>query len=381
MPKLLNNSNPQSTILALASTGVVLACLLGILVGSQKQVAKQPLPVILSSALRISETRCAECHSDITDDFALAPHSRTLQRVSNPELLKNFAGREFQHPNSKNIFKYQHSGDELTVHTSAYGRDLPIDWIFGSGTHARTPLMTWTDLDGNTSGLEHCVSWYPGDELGVTLGMENLKDQVGIFALGAPRSPAETINCFGCHSTFIPTRAKKIHFDKIEPGIGCVRCHWNANQHADEMEHDWESTIEKISRLTPTESVDRCGECHRRADEMDGPILASDDSLPRFASVGLVQSPCFKQQADVTLADGTIARLDCTSCHDPHQPASHDWKVHTAVCLNCHDAGHDRAIDCTQATRKDNCLTCHMPKLPANEYLNFTDHWIRVREE
>lgn len=380
MIKQIKNNDLQPLMLAIASTTIALLAVWGILAGNTKQSEQGPQPVVLSSSVRVLESKCAECHSDIIEDFHLAPHSRTLQRASDPEILSGFAGREFQHPESGNIFQYKVVDGKLFVSSNAYGRDLPIEWIFGSGTHARTPLLTWTDLHGKTAGLEHCVSWYPGNELGVTLGMENLTDQVGVYALGASRSPAEALNCFGCHSTFLPSSSGKLDFEKIEPGIGCVRCHWNARQHIDEMEGNGKSTIEKISLLTPKESVDRCGECHRRADEMEGPILASDDTLARFASVGLVQSPCFQQQAEVTLADGSIARFDCISCHNPHQPANRDWKVHVAVCLECHDQTHGRAVDCPQATREDNCLRCHMPKIPANEHLEFTDHWIRIRE-
>ena len=340
-----------------------------------------PRPIVLSATPHVSEQRCAECHSDITDDYPAVPHARTLSRATQEEMLNSFAGRTFRHDPSQVDFYYRSQAGRLLVSTPGYARELTIDWIFGSGTHARTPLITWTDDNGNTSAIEHSVSWYPDQELGVTLEMEKLKETSGIFCLGLPRSAAETINCFGCHCTHVPTNGERIQFEGIQPGIGCSRCHWNTTRHVHEMDLGLSSTIERFSQMTPEESVNRCGECHRRADEMSGEITPEDETLVRFASVGLVQSACFKQQREVLPASDRLARLDCTNCHDPHRPTSRDWRIHAAVCLDCHDAAHNRAPDCSAANREDNCLSCHMPQLPANAHLKFTDHWIRVRDK
>lgn len=341
-----------------------------------------PRPAVSSTRTpRAAEQRCLECHVGITDAYRSAPHARTLVRATDPEVVSLFAGRSFHREDVDVTYDYEVRDGRLLVSSPAYGRELTIDWIFGSGTHARTPLMTWTDIAGQTSAIEHSVSWYPGGDLGVTLGMDETQESAGIHALGHPRPSSETINCFGCHCTFVPTDRGRILFDRIEPGVGCARCHWNTRQHVEEMDHGLPTTIERLSGLTPRESVDRCGECHRRADEMGAPILPDDPSIARFASVGLVQSACFLQQSEITLADGKPARFDCVSCHDPHRPTSRDWRAHTAVCLTCHDAAHDRAPDCPSATRQENCLSCHMAKVPANEHLKFTDHWIRVRRQ
>ena len=341
-----------------------------------------PSPSAVSSpVLPVPEHRCVECHSDITDTFRSVPHARTLARAAQDDVLDGFSGQSFLNPLSKVDFHYRHQGDRLLVSTPAYAREMTVAWVFGSGTHARTPLITYIDSEGKTSSIEHSVSWYPDSQLGVTLGMETLEESNGVLCLGVPRTPAETVNCFGCHCTHIAVADGQILFDEILPGVGCARCHWNTTRHVQEMDLGLPATIERFKELTPQESIDRCGECHRRASEMGGEITTDDKTLPRFASVGLVQSACFKRQSDVLRADGEPMRLDCTNCHNPHQPTSQDWRVHTSVCLNCHDNGEKRARDCTIATRDQNCLPCHMPKLPANEHLSFTDHWIRVREE
>ena len=336
-------------------------------------------PAVLSTQTpRASEARCAECHPGIAEDFHTAPHSRTLTRATG-EAAEHFAGKSFHREGTDLEYHYELRDGRLFVSTPAYARDLPIDWIFGSGMHAQTPLITWTDDAGNTSAIEHSVSWYPHGGLGVTLGMEELENPLGIAALGIPRTPAEAINCFGCHATFVPTDGGRIRFENIEPNISCARCHWDTERHVDEMEKGLPLSMERFSELTPLESINRCGECHRRADELGGPLAPHDKTLIRFAPVGLAQSPCFQHQEEVILDSGQPARLDCTTCHDPHRPAVRDWRHHATACLNCHDEAHGRAPDCTVAARDENCLPCHMPKVDANKQLEFTDHWIRVR--
>ncbi len=339
-----------------------------------------PLPAVLSARTpRAAEHRCAECHAEIVEAHHSSPHARTLTRVAVEADSEAFAGRSFHRDDLDLTFHYAVQDGKLLVSSPSYARALPIEWLFGSGTHAKTPLLTWLDDQGTISALEHGVSWYPDGELDITLGLGEQTAATGIQALGHQRSAAETINCFGCHCTVAPTKEGRIVFDRIEPGVGCARCHWNGPQHILEIDNGHPSTIERFVQLTPRESVDRCGECHRRAEEMGGLIESNDPSLVRFASVGLVQSPCFLRQNEVLQDNGTPVRLDCVSCHDPHRPTPRDWQVHAAVCLQCHDSAHHRAPDCPTAARDTNCLSCHMPQVPENKHMKFTDHWIRKR--
>ncbi|MCA9084831.1 MAG: hypothetical protein KDA81_12280 [Planctomycetaceae bacterium] len=336
-------------------------------------------PVVLSHPPRHSQQRCAECHQEVVEAFRDAPHSGTLTRATAQEVRACFDGKTFMNPDNDSVLSYHVDSDRIAVSSSGYPGRPGFEWIFGSGTHARTPLLTFHTANGRTISAEHLVSWYPGDQLGITLGMENGTSGRGIHGLGGLKSTAETINCFGCHATFVPVQDDRILLDQIIPNVGCRRCHGDADQHVDDMDRGLSSGIERYSEMTPEESVDRCGECHRRATEMGSPLSPEDGLLVRFASVGLVQSPCFQQQREVKNPDGTFQRFDCISCHDPHRQASRDWKHHAAACLRCHDQANGRSVDCPVADRRDNCLECHMPQVPSNDYLSFTDHWIRVR--
>ncbi len=311
----------------------------------------------------------------------MAPHSKTLSRASAESNAGLFNGKSFHNSINGVDFHYRVHDDRLVISSPAYARELFAEWIFGSGTHAKTPLITWTDKEGELAGIEHAVSWYADNQLGVTLGLEKLKESEGVLAIGNPRPSHEVTSCFGCHSTFISVENKRMNPHTLEPGVGCVRCHWNAAEHVLTVDIGQPSLTERLSELSPLESVNRCGECHRRADELSGEIRADDETLVRFASVGLIQSKCFLQQETVKLESGATPRLDCISCHDPHKKASNDWITRAAVCLNCHDYNRSQLTHCTVAGQDENCLTCHMPKLPSNPHLQFTDHWIRVRPE
>jgi hypothetical protein len=378
LPKLHRFAQLPTAILAVSMVVLGIAVVWILANGRSERL---PKPVVQSAALRISEQRCAECHSEITDNFGAAPHSRTLTRASDGVNAGLFDGRTFHNEINNVDFQYRLDNDRLVITSPAYARPLMAEWIFGSGTHARTPLITWTDLEGELSGIEHSVSWYPKNDLGVTLGLEKLKESEGILAMGNPRPSHEVTGCFGCHSTFVSMEGKRLNPHQLEPGIGCVRCHWNAAEHVRTIDLGLSSTPERLSQLTPLESVNRCGECHRRADELSGEIRPEDNTLVRFASVGLVQSKCFLEQDSLGMSSGAKMRLDCVSCHNPHQPASSDWKTHTAVCAKCHDGSRPEHVHCPTSQPADNCLDCHMPKVPSNPHLSFTDHWIRVRRD
>lgn len=376
----MSPKSPSSRSQRFAGGAIVVLLVLGAM-ATIRSNRTLPRPAVVSTTTpRTASQSCAECHSDVTREFSSAPHARTLRRVDD-ELLARFAGRTFRQKQTGTEFRYELRGKELCVVTPAYGRELPIEWVFGSGTHAQTPLILLPDEKGLCRSIEHCVSWYPSGELGTTLGQEQVDVAMGVHAVGRLWGTAETINCFGCHCTDVPLKGEQIDFDGIEPGVGCARCHWNSAAHIEEMEAGLPATIERLSELSPAEAVDRCGECHRRASEMGGPISPDDPLIARFAPVGLVQSPCFQKQHEVTLDSGRPARLVCTTCHDPHRPSDHDWRTHVQSCLSCHDAAHGRAADCRVAERTENCLRCHMPPVIANENLSFTDHWIRVRSE
>jgi len=313
--------------------------------------------------------RCATCHAEIVSSFSGAPHARTLQRAD-PSSAATFvsAGRvTLGEPPA--AYQFFVRDQMITVSSTEFPDPVRVDWLFGSGRHAVTPVSVWETPDGASQLLEHRVSWYPPGQLGPTLGQsEPIAAGVGLEAFGTLHDAASVRSCFGCHTTYLPQTGERIHWSELAAGIRCQRCHPGADAHA---EHPNFAGVESWSRLSPLESVNRCGECHRRADHFTPEELRPDNPrLARFASVGLVQSRCFQEQ-------GTLAgkRFDCTSCHDPHGDARPGPAFLRTRCFDCHGPG--LAADCSAADRASDCRSCHLPSVQTTPNLRFTDHWIR----
>ena len=91
----------------------------------------------------------------------------------------------------------------------------------------------------------------------------------------------------------------------------------------------------------------------------------------RFQPYRLANSKCY---------DATDSRIRCSACHDPHGPLETNIASYDAKCAACHPigaatAGHTK----TCSVAKENCITCHMPKLELpGAHARFTDHQIRI---
>jgi hypothetical protein len=191
----------------------------------------------------------------------------------------------------------------------------------------------------------------------------------------------------------VPVAAGRIDSANVQPGLGCARCHYEASEHlvavgagetnvdADRVNAGDDARFDDWSQLPPLDSVNRCGECHRRADEFTAEELQPDNSpLVRFASVGLVMSRCFQQQATLP-PSSAVRRLTCLTCHDPHRPAESDPDFYRQRCLECHGTSPSHVRPCSSRPPSTQCTTCHLPKVGVHESLNFSDHWIRVPAE
>jgi hypothetical protein len=115
-----------------------------------------------------------------------------------------------------------------------------------------------------------------------------------------------------------------------------------------------------------------CGGCHRTWETVIRTRKWGELNV-RFQPYRLANSKCF---------NGADPRIACTACHDPHRNlVRNDAKYYASKCLACHateaSAAKNTAKHCPVS--KDNCATCHMPKveLPGS-HATFTDHQIRI---
>lgn len=347
------------------------ALVLGALLSWRFAAPAAPLPVdrVLAASGWADERTCAECHNQ-AEQFAETGHARTLRRATDAD-LRELLLRLNDSPQATAEGLHLEVADDIIRAVQSTGgqeRSVELQWCFGSGHHARTWAGLLTDSWGHTDLLEFRWTWYSGiDGFAITPGQPH-EVQWGYFgALGGLYDPPKARRCFSCHATQMSYDDGRFDPHHLLPGVTCQRCHGPRGSHVASGGEISEFTWQGISQM---ESVNRCAECHRRADEQKpGAVRPDNVDIVRFQPVGLVQSPCFLGSREMT----------CLTCHDPHRPMSAqnsrgDWQ-----CTQCHDgAGAARPV--CSAMRTGDCVRCHMPRVQGNNPLQFTDHWIRIRE-
>lgn len=315
----------------------------------------------------VDESRCSECHTE-PELFAETGHARTLTPARSDAslaLLKSLAGIE----HAEGIRIAADAGGVCAIHESdGRTQELHLDWCFGSGEHARTWVGTLTDSWGATDLVEFRWTWYDSiDGFAVTPGQPE-QGVGGYFdALGVLHDHPKTRRCFACHASYLPVDDGRLDESELKPGVTCQRCHGPRKRHVETAGAIKDSFWREASQM---ESVNRCAECHRRADEQrPGDIRPDNADIVRFQPVGLVQSACFQASPEMT----------CMTCHDPHRPLEAQDSLGIWQCVQCHDSAHEGQTMCG-AGHLDDCLRCHMPKVPLSAPLQFTDHWIRIRK-
>ncbi|MCA9054569.1 MAG: hypothetical protein KDA75_12070 [Planctomycetaceae bacterium] len=350
---------------------VVFSCVLA--AGLWRGTASSP-PPSRDRSLQVhgwaDEQSCSDCHEQALE-FSETGHARTLHRAEEPELvglLKQLADEPAARESGVRIDESEH-GLFAVHHVDGVDRRVQLDWCFGSGHHARTWGGVLDDSWGTSDLLEFRWTWYSAlERFGVTPGQPADIDPSYFGGLGLLFDHPKARRCFGCHATRYQLDNGHLIQDSVVPGVTCQRCHGPRATHvASEGEHS-DFSWRGISQL---ESVHRCAECHRRAEEQKPEDIREDNpEISRFQPVGLLQSPCFQRSPELT----------CITCHDPHRPMSAqdsrgDWQ-----CIQCHDGAHaDRPL--CGAGESSDCLRCHMPKVESSIPIRFTDHWIRIRDD
>lgn len=333
-------------------------------------IFRAPLPVdrVHVATGRTDESSCINCHEE-AELFHATGHANALTRSRSLDSLALLAKlRQCESASNEGTVLSTRIIDPLAKNASGNGiSQVSIDWCFGSGRHARTWVSTIGDSQGGTDLLEFRWSWYTEiDGFDITPGQPEKHFPTHLGPFGVLYDQAKARRCFACHSTYLGVEDGRLHLEDIEMGVNCQRCHGPRAEHVatEGAVHDdfWQTA-------SPLEAVNRCAQCHRRPEEVDGSDTNPEDpELTRFQPVGLLRSKCFTESQ----------RMTCTTCHDPHRPLDVQDSLGDWQCLQCHDpsGGHDSL--CGSGESK-NCLQCHMPKVLSTDPIRFTDHWIRVR--
>ena len=275
-----------------------------------------------------------------------------------------------------------------------------IDYVIGSGNHARTFLSRAPD--GQLKELP--VSWYA--EKGGYWAMSPGYDRADQDDFRRP-IPYE---CMSCHNGYPSVKPgtdaadpTPVLQENLPEGIDCQRCHGPGSEHVALLKsghakpEDVRRAIVNPAKLDRDRQLEVCMQCHletssrplpysiRRYDRgvfsyrpgeplRDYALHFDQQPRPgvdRFEIAGaayrLRQSACFRQ-----------SRMTCVTCHNPHDiPRGEPAKArYVAVCRTCHTTS-EHVSEMSAAAKS--CLDCHMPKRRSQDAVHtvMTDHFIQ----
>jgi predicted CXXCH cytochrome family protein len=361
---------------------------------------------------------CAGCHSQIARTYALTGMARSFHRVQGRDTREDYTrGNRFYHQKSGTWYAmaqrdgatYQrrwrigYAGKEIDA------QELRIDYIMGSGNHARTYLHRTE----RGALIELPLAWYVenGGEWAMSPGQDRE------YAL-PPRTIA--YECMFCHNAYpqIPAGhgepgSEPLYTGGLPEGIDCQRCHGPGGNHVRAAQAKGgtldKSSVEEIrkaivnpARLNGERQMEVCMQCHLettsqplphslvkygrepfsyRPGEPLGNFMMFFDRAPAAKSTDdfeivhsayrLRKSQCFLQSA---------GKLTCTTCHNPHDVDHGEQAVarYNGICGSCHASSLRQAVSLGKHTAAGNCVSCHMPKRRTQDVVHavMTDHLI-----
>ena len=356
---------------------------------------------------------CAGCHAGIWETYRLTGMGRSFSGPAIENTLANWKGSYYHAPSDSYFTMLQRGGRffQRRHQLGPGGRETnvmekPVDFIIGSGNHARTFL---SKTPRNTL-IELPLGWYA--------------DKGGHWAMnpGYDRPDHEgfrrkvSYDCMFCHNGYpkIPEGhqqrlAEPVYLDPLPGGIDCQRCHGPGRKH-NELAGSGKATPDAIrraivnpARLSPERREEICIQCHLETtsfplpnslpryergpfDFQPGQPLGNDwlffDHAPgsgredKFEIVNAVyrirQSRCFIQSKGA---------LECTTCHNPHDAPRGERAIkhYDAACKKCHAEGLAQAVAAGKHTPAAGCADCHMPKRRTEDVVHSlaTDHLIQ----
>lgn len=347
-----------------------------------------------------SSRACAPCHREIWQGYRQTGMGRSFSLPTAENVGPLNRGSTYFHAPSDSWFSlFLRDGKYFQRRHQIDSTGKPInllekriDYVMGSGNHARTFLHR-TPAD---TLIELPLGWYA--------------EQGGYWAMnpGYDRPDHEgfrrgiTYDCMFCHNAYPSIPAAKAtgsrYPSELPMGIDCARCHGDGRRH---IETAGAAPILNPARLTPQRQLDLCMSCHlestsfhlpnamlrrergpfsfRPGEPLSDFILNFDHATGsghenKFeivsAAYRLRRSACFLKSND---------KLLCTTCHNPHRAprGAEAAAQYNQACLKCHGgkiaaADHSRDADCVQ---------CHMPKRRTEDVIHavMTDHFIERR--
>lgn len=326
-------------------------------------------------------TNCIGCHKDIYLSHIETAHFKSSRLADSISIKGSFSKDNFFLLNDEIKFSMNSKDDgfyqeALLIADNSLIDSKKIDIVIGSGTKGQTYLNWQEDelYQLQVSYFEPSGSWInsPGYPR-------------GIFA---PNRPIRQ-RCIECHFTFAESKNKfnkpnAFVKSKIVYGIDCERCHGPAVEHVNfHFKNPNETDGKKIksySNFSQKQRLEACALCHsgamRRLEENPFSFIAGDTlpdhPNPNYNKTSLDSLDVHGNQYGLLLASKCFInskRIDCSSCHNPHENQRGNFDWFNSKCLSCHQQSKKQII-CKMELEKrqnngNNCVKCHMPLTPS----------------
>ena len=332
----------------------------------------------------VGSARCAECHSEINDEQQSSRHARTFHYAEQVASLKLPAQTYTEHANQRVVATVTPAATPATLSIAGGSKAMRavMTYVLGSGRHAFTPIGR--DEAGVPRELR--LTYYSAISSWDRTPGHKAEPAERDMYLGERQTDDSLRRCLNCHTTNFRAAVTRTGPEAVDRGIGCERCHGPGGNHLEAVEISFlDFAIGKFRRSAgggSAKAMAVCSECHspqNRTFDRNDPA-----TTVRFQALTLTWSRCF------TMSRGT---LDCLNCHSAHGDVNQSPSFYEAKCLACHSSETpvpksqtlndssamqlQRRVACP-VNPSNNCVTCHMPKIPAMEHSLFTDHHIRV---
>ena len=346
---------------------------------------------------------CANCHREVAADYARTGMGQSFFNPGYSNRLEDYVKTpEYYHRLSdshyamtvRNGHYFQRRWQLDAAGREINSEELSIDYVMGSGNHARSYLHRTE----RGMLIELPLGWYPdkGGEWGMVPGSDTEHPQTRRFV---------SYKCMFCHNGYpeipdwnLAPGSDPVFLGELPQGIDCQRCHGPGAEH---VRTAGRASIVNPAKLSPERRMEVCMQCHLETTSGRIPAILqrfdrgtfsyvpgqplvdfaiSFDHAPgtghegKFEAVSSVyrlrQSRCFLESS---------GKLECATCHDPHRiPRGEEASRHySSVCLECHKATHPAGVIATAA----DCISCHMPKRRVDDapHVIMTDHLIQKR--
>jgi tetratricopeptide (TPR) repeat protein len=361
---------------------------------------------------------CAGCHREVWETYSRTGMARSFYRPSPERMLEDFTpNNTYYHAASNSYFsmlrrdgKYYQRRYQLDARGGQINvMEKRIDYVMGSGNHARTYLHRTA---ANTL-IELPLAWYA--EKGGYWAMNPGYDRADHEGFRRPIA----YDCMFCHNAYpeIPAAnvqpfARPVYEGELPQGIDCQRCHGPGTRHVQlagtpgASKEEIRKAILNPKRLSAERQMEVCMVCHLESTSFPlpnalvryerGPFsyvpgepmgqfivnfdhaagTGHDDKFELVnAAYRLRRSQCFVK------SDG---KLLCTTCHNPHDVprGAEAERRYNGVCGQCHSSAIARLAASGKHPRETNCIDCHMPKRRTEDVVHVvaTDHYIQRRK-